>query len=206
MLNKNDRVTFDEILIIAGPSCAGKSHLIKKMKANQPCDFFYGISFANNHPPLYVTINQYKKLEHKHYPAIVLHIDLLRLDKFEDQMNQIFSKGEHEVVVITICANKKTLLFRSWKRTKQVWIKKSMDRRKRRVLIEKLFYKCKRYLSSKSVFKIYSIWFERLERYSIDEHYLLDGNRSDVGDLLVYSTTLYKSLVGFKPYTQTTLA
>lgn len=197
-INKKKKVSFGKLLIIAGPSCVGKSHLITKLQTGKHERVFKEINFISKHPPVYVSIGRLNKLDKEYYPAVILHLDILRLKEFYSTIFGVLTNVEGGVVVVTLCARRKVIVWRLCKRTFiRVW-NSFFNGRRRTFFLDKFSVKWGYYKSKKTLLQYYSAWFQVLEETRIVENYVLDVNRSEVQRPLLYGRLLAQLLIGLK--------
>jgi len=198
IINEKRTIYFGKLLVIAGPSCSGKSQLIAKLQSGKHENVFKEVNFNAKEPPAYLSLSSIRTLDQEYYPAVVLHLDILRLNNFHSYISEMLTNGRNDVVVITLCVRQKAIVYRLCKRTLWKLFDNIVNGRGRKSALEKFRVKWKFFKNVKALHQCYDTWFQLLEDRSIVENYVLDVNRDEIQKPRVYSKSLFQSLIGFK--------
>ena len=103
----------DRLVIIAGPTCAGKSTLIKKILKGDP-SFSEKLRLDNPSSWNYSDASQLHKVQEPSIDRMILHYDILyRLRKYKkyenDKVLDIFKKSKN-IIIGTLWANNEILI------------------------------------------------------------------------------------------------
>lgn len=196
-INEKRKLNFGRLLVIAGPSCSGKSHLIAKLQAGEHDFFFSEVNFDKNKPLVYLSLNKLDKLDEEYYPVVILHLDLLRLNKFYSCISEMLTNGRDDVVAVTLCARRKVIIYRLCKRTLREVYDNVVNGGGRKSILHKFMFRWRCYNNDKALHQRYNEWFQMLEDRNIVENYLLDVNRDETQSPQAYSKSLFQLLTGF---------
>ncbi len=175
-----------QLIVIAAPSCAGKSYLINKIKKGECSHLCEQIGIDD--PSLW-HYTHLKKLMYMRQPIIerlVVHYDLsanyLQYNNFNN-LNELINKSGR-VVTLTLNVSQELLIKRNYLRLRKsifhLMVKKGITQRidvlKR---IERLL-KIRKYYKRELSYLMYEKWSKYIFQSNINNHWQLDYNKSDI--------------------------
>ncbi|AFZ35704.1 hypothetical protein Sta7437_2155 [Stanieria cyanosphaera PCC 7437] len=175
-----------QLLILAGPSCAGKTTLIKAIKNKTLDSYIYKQLKVQN---LFVLPTfEYKDLKKieleklKKSVTVIIHYDLYNIYlkknsyKYLAEIDQQFD----EVIVITLYVPSKVLLKRIKLRIIKTFIRIFIKPTKYKSTVEYLedqWTKYRGYRTVNTAHNIYSDWFEFSKTLNLSSHWLIDSSQ-----------------------------
>ena len=175
-----------QLIIIGGPSCAGKSFLIEKI---QQGDYpllrkQLGIDIPSSW--LYVSAGKLKHIRQPIIERLVVHYDIYARYSQENGFNHLHEliTNSDRTTILTLCVPQKILIKRNNSRLLKSLFDLVMCRRKKRRIIvlrriNRQWEKRKSYERGFSEF-LYERWFNYFIQSSGTSHWLLDFNQSNI--------------------------
>lgn len=176
----------EEIVVIAGPSCAGKTYLIKKMRRGECSHLCKILGIDNIHEwvdhSLGSLIRAFRGGNQIDDNRVLFHYDLSRdylrawgFIYFQD----LFSMAD-KLTVLTICSSSKELRRRLNRRIllrMGGYLFRKIIYRKRKRATPMIFKKRIKYNDGVTIIDIYKKWFDFLEDYGLAGNWVLNSDK-----------------------------
>lgn len=186
----NKSLTIDHLFVIAGPSCCGKTTLVKQIKSNHLSALTVKIGLGDPDSWIFVNANNISSLTQKKIPRMVLHYALPSLELYSGNKQSYINderlavlERARKISIITLHTMPTNLVARTQKR-KLLWksgrrqllrnIFRYFDEYKRLQKLERLYAK------PEEIIPIYNLWFSYYRSYPIHSAWLLNVDKNPV--------------------------
>ncbi len=194
---KRSNVNSNQLIIIGGPSCAGKSFLIKRIQKGLYPGLCRQIELSNPSTCRYVNAINLKGIELSSRERLVVHYDFYTQQSKENEFNYLADLIDKfdRINVITIKVTRSILIKRNNSRIiktslEYIIILLSLRRkdRKRSALQNKLrrLWKKRNAYKNNQVELLYKKWFRYFNQFAEIKHYPLDNAESVTMNLYPY--------------------
>jgi hypothetical protein len=171
------------LIIIAGPSCVGKSTLIDRIQDGKLPLLCDQLGLDNSLSYTFISASKLPKLSQSIIKRLVVHYDFYR-QKTPDGFNYFSElvKKYDTITILTLWTSSEILLLRERSRViRAVFLLFISPRFKR---IHSLGYRWQRYQFYRDPFKVdslYDRWFKFLNRHCTAPHWLIDSTTIETG-------------------------
>ena len=174
-----------QVIIIAGPSCAGKTFLIDKIKQNALPELRNQLGLSDPSSWQYVLAMDLDKVCQSSIDKLVIHYDLFEQQSKENEfnyLNKLISNSDM-LTVVSLLAPRSVLMKRIRYRIFGLYLRKFGLRKKeypgQRIqkcisILQKKYRACQ--CGGSDV--LYDRWFSYLNKNSVSKHFLIDSTKS----------------------------
>ncbi len=168
----------DQLLIVAGPSCSGKTGLIEGMLLGACGSLCAQLGVTRPASWVYSDAWRLKEIRSPSLPRLMVHYDLCvhYSQKIGFRHIKRLIKNCKQATIVTMCASTETLRRRN---NARIFSLARVDS----TVVQRFFRILKRRQMYKTGFStfVYEKWFDFLESFHEADHWLLDGNLSSLG-------------------------
>lgn len=182
----------DKLLIVAGPSCSGKTRVIETMRQGACAGLSAQLGITRPASWTYAETWKLKDIRKPALPRLMVHFDLCVHYSAKIGFRHIrrLTNNCKQATVVTVCASTETLRKRNNARFFSLArVDRTVFQRLLRILKRRRMYQ-----TGFSSFA-YGKWFDFLEGFPDVDHWLLDGNGSSFGLAQRYTADKWPSLV-----------
>ena len=168
----------DRLVLIGGPSCVGKSFLINKIKQDDCPDLCKQIGIEDPSLWSYLGAGNLACMP-RSMNSLIVHYDICRFSSKENipPLQKLLRRSDH-ITALTLCIPSRILTrrvtLRLCKRFISLWLPSSPYLLQLRRLIY-LYRKRKAFKLGTLAPDLYETWFDVLEDFSVESHWLLDS-------------------------------
>jgi len=199
----------DRLVIIAGPTCAGKSTLIEKLLKGGYPSFSEKLRLGNSSSWKHFDASHLHNVQEPNIDQIILHYDILyRLRKYKkyenDKVIDIFKKSKN-IIIGTLWANNEILIQRLLLRKKKLIQLILLDLKTANIFgaLKKIYWvrhlfrpsPDQIYMNPNRLSSLYSNWLKFCKRYAVEAHWIIN-TMEDIPAIDTLSGWLYKETVG----------
>jgi len=192
-----DKSSFNskELIILGGPSCAGKTFLIKKIQLGQYPSLCSQLGILNPSSWRYIAARKLKSIDLTYEDQLVVHYDFYTQQSKEDEFNNLTTliANFDKISVVTIRAPRSTLIKRNSLRIimlslKYIFLLLRLSSKKRRVIVLQKLHNTR---AKNSAYKngvselLYEKWFKYFSQLPEVKHYVLNTVGSNIVELRV---------------------
>lgn len=193
----------NHLIIIGGPSCAGKSFLIKKIRQGDCLILCEQLDIAIPSSWFYVEARQLKHLRQPFIERLVVHYDFFAQYSKKSGFNYLHKLISHSdsVTILTLCVSSKILIQRNTLKLIKLFSSLLYNHKAYREKQRKLHRQWKirkRYKDGLSVFALYEKWFSFLNECSVTSHWVLDYSSTDIMVAHPYEVDKVRIFTGVK--------
>ncbi len=170
----------NQLIIVGGPSCAGKTFLIEKIKKGDCTRLCEQLGIGNPSSWIYVGNEKLLEISKPIVERIVVHYDFyieyIRINGFK-YLHELISNSD-SVIVLTLCVSSKILIQRNTLRFIKLFaslLRKPKAYRKKIRQLRRTWNRQNTYKDEFSMLALYVKWFDALNEYSVTSYYLDSG-------------------------------
>ena len=173
-----------KVLIIGGPSCSGKSTVIKKLKRGELPLLRQQIGIKDPTMWRYILAKDLEKIRKPVTLQLAVHFDTWghHTKRRSKILRKLVSISE-TIVVLTLCVQPSILFIRNTLRIKKAFFSFFCTKPKFKEL-HNLWKRQFFYKNPNNIIILYERWFKTLETYQLDHHWLL--NCTEGNDRIAY--------------------
>jgi hypothetical protein len=190
-----------ELIIIGGPSCAGKSFLIKRIRRGVCPGICEQLGIGVPSSWRYVSASKLPHIDQSTDERLIVHYDFFSHQSQEDgfkYLHELISNSDR-ATVLTLCTSPEIL---AWRVRLKILTKFGRSlfhlraRKKKAHSSLRLYRKRKIYMDGYSVRTLYGKWFSFLDKYMMEDNLVLDSSKPDMRFAHPYEPARAKALVG----------
>ena len=175
-----------QLIIIGGPSCAGKTFLINKIQQRYYPHLREQLGLAVPHSWLYVNAKMLPNIREPIIKRLVVHYDFSNPSNTQrnrfNYLRELVSKSS-SAIILTLCVPPKTLVRRMTLRLVKEYVsllQKPKAYKKHTGHRRYFWKKRKMYKDGFSMFALYERWFNDINELSVASHWILDFSKSNI--------------------------
>ncbi len=174
----------NKLIIIGGPSCAGKSFLMKKIQQGDCLILCEQLGIAIPSLWLYVAANELKRIRQPIIERLVVHYSFFSYDSRENGFNYLHKliSSSNSVTILTLCVSHEILIKHNTLKLIKLFnllLFKHKAYGERPQKLSKLWKIRKTYKDGVSVYPLYEKWFNFINKCRVSSHWVLDYSRSN---------------------------
>lgn len=179
-----------QLLIIAGPSCAGKTYLINKMQQGEKSNLYAQIGLAYDSSPwVSIQSNEIGCLPEKSFNKLIVHYDfygigetppakvyssfLSKLTRYADQTTTLTMYSAPDILLKRL---RERIFYRICRYLKDLCTGKMESVKNDHKILIKMLCKRKGYRTGK-VAELYSAWFNTLKQLESADHWIIENEQ-----------------------------
>ncbi len=175
----------NKLIIIGGPSCAGKSFLIKKIRQGECFLLSKQLDITIPSSWLYVEARQLKHIQQPIIEKLVVHYDFFAQYSQKSGFNYLHKliSNSDSVTILTLCVSSKILIQRNTLKLIKLFYSFLYNHKAYREKQQKLHRQWevrKTYKDGFSVFSLYEKWFNFFNECRVTSHWVLDYSRTNI--------------------------
>lgn len=173
----------NKLIVIGGLSCAGKSHLIKKIQKKQCPNLSKQLGITTSDLWTFAHANEIKNIAQQKIERLVVHYDAYKRMLEKNKLNDIHELilNSQDVTVLTLCVPPDILIKRVNIRLVKLYMSLFFKPMENKISQQISWHwnKRKTYKNKFTVYSLYEKWFSNLEAYHIKNHLLLNYSQSN---------------------------